>query len=228
LGTFAICRVENLLCEVRLLTLAEMRERDTAKTAITILTNSEHPTRHLCTSQIYDHYATKPSTPKPMFIRAMEYLGRFGIDTKKIEPTSIFMRPPWKEMDEDRDDLILTGIPMDQEVKGSGGRLRKYYKKYYEIHVKIYTDGSKKDERAGYAVITPNRTYRRRVQQQSTVFSTEQEAIIKVIWLTEGTQRDKVIITDSLSTQTAINGNNHTKNPKTIKLREMMDRNKNR
>jgi ribonuclease HI len=30
-----------------------------------------------------------------------------------------------------------------------------------------------------------------------------------------------VIITDSLSTLTAINGNNHTKNPKTIKLREM-------
>jgi hypothetical protein len=105
-----------------------MRERDTAKTAIRILTKTEHPTRHLCTNRIYDHYATKPSTPKPMFITAMEYLGRFGIDTRKIEPTSIFMRPPWKEMDEDRDDLILTGI-MDQEVKGSGGRLRKYYKK---------------------------------------------------------------------------------------------------
>jgi hypothetical protein len=35
-----------------------------------------------------------------------------------------------------------------------------------------------------------------------------------------------VIITDSLSTLTAINGNNHIKNPKTIKLREMMDRNR--
>jgi hypothetical protein len=129
LGTFAICRVENLLCEVRLPTLAEMRERDTAKTAIKILTNTEHPKRHLCTSRIYDHYATKPNMPKPMFIRAMEYLGRFGIDPRKIEPTSIFMRPPWKEMDGDRDDLILTGIPMDHEVKGSGRRLRKYYKK---------------------------------------------------------------------------------------------------
>jgi hypothetical protein len=33
-----------------------------------------------------------------------------------------------------------------------------------------------------------------------------------------------VIITDSLSTLTAIKGNNHTKNQKTIKLREMMNR----
>jgi hypothetical protein len=65
-------------------------------------------------------------------------------------------------------------------------------------------------------MITPNRTYKRRVQQQSTVFSTTQEAIIKAIWLTKGTQRDKVIITDSLSTLTVING----------KLREMMDRNR--
>jgi ribonuclease HI len=35
-----------------------------------------------------------------------------------------------------------------------------------------------------------------------------------------------VIITDSLITPRAINGNNHTKNPKTIKLREMMDLNR--
>jgi ribonuclease HI len=42
----------------------------------------------------------------------------------------------------------------------------------------------------------------------------------------EGTQRDKVIITDSLSTLTALNGKNHTKNSQTLKLREMMDRNK--
>jgi hypothetical protein len=146
-----------------------------------------------------------------MFIRAMDYPRRFGIDTKKIEPTRTFMRPPWKEMDEDRIDLILTRIP-----KGSGSeRFRreaaKIIQEKYERHVKTYADGSKKDERAGYAVITLNRNYRRRVQQQSTVFST-------AIWLTEGAQRDKVIITDSLSTLTAINSN--------IKLREMIDRNK--
>jgi hypothetical protein len=69
LGTFAICQVENLLCEAGLPTLPKMRERDTAKTAIRILTNTEHPTRHLYTNRIYDHYATKPSTPKPIFIR---------------------------------------------------------------------------------------------------------------------------------------------------------------
>jgi hypothetical protein len=57
-------------------------------------------------------------------------------------------------MDEDCIDLILTGIP-----KGSGSeRFRreaaKIIQEKYERHEKIYTDGSKKDERAGYAVPT--------------------------------------------------------------------------
>jgi hypothetical protein len=52
-------------------------------------------------------------------------------------------------MDEDRIDLILTGI-----LKGSGSeRFRreaaKILQEKYERHLKIYTDGSKKDERAG-------------------------------------------------------------------------------
>jgi hypothetical protein len=75
-----------------------------------------------------------------MFVRVMEYLGRFGIDTRKIEYTPTFMRPPWKEIDEDRIDFILTGI-----LKGSGSeRFRreaaKIIKEKYERHEKIYTD----------------------------------------------------------------------------------------
>jgi hypothetical protein len=50
------------------------------------------------------------------------------------------MRPPWKEMDEDRIDLILTGIS-----KGSGSeRFRreaaKIIQEKYERQEKIYTD----------------------------------------------------------------------------------------
>jgi hypothetical protein len=72
---------------------------------------------------MYDHYVTKPNTPKPMCIRAMEYLGRYGIDARKIEPTPAFMRPPWKENDEDRMDItLIRGFPKGQEAKDTGGR----------------------------------------------------------------------------------------------------------
>jgi hypothetical protein len=86
----------------------------------------------------------------------MEYLGRFGIDTKKNEPTATFMRPPWKEMDEVCIDLILTGIPKESGTERFRREAVKIIQEKYERHEKIYTDGSKKDERAGYAGITPN------------------------------------------------------------------------
>jgi ribonuclease HI len=224
LGTFAICRVENLLCEAGLPTLTEMRDRDTAKTAVRILTNTDHPTRHSYTSRTYDQYATKLGTLKPMCVRAMEYLGQFGIDSRKIEATPAYLRSPWKETDEDRLDTTLAGFPKGAGSERYRREATRIIAEKYEGHQKIYTDGSKRDDKAGYAVSTPNCTYRRRVYQQNTVFSTEQEAITKAISVTESTKGDKVISTDSLSTLTAIRGSNHTKNPKTIKLREMMDR----
>jgi hypothetical protein len=84
------------------------------------------------TSRIYDHYATKPTTPKPMFIRA--------IDTRKIEPIPTFMRPPWKEMDEDRIDLILKGSKSERFRREAA----KIIQEKYERHVKIYTDGPRR------------------------------------------------------------------------------------
>jgi hypothetical protein len=89
------------------------------------------------------------------------------------------MRPPWKEIDENRIDITLTGIPKEAGSERYSREAAKIIREKYESHEKIYTNGSKKNERAGYAVITPNRTYRRRVHQQNIVFGTEQEPIKK-------------------------------------------------
>jgi Fic family protein len=45
LGTFVICRTENLLCEAGLAKLDEIRELNSTKSAIKILTNTNHPVR---------------------------------------------------------------------------------------------------------------------------------------------------------------------------------------
>jgi hypothetical protein len=45
LGTFVVCKTENVLCEAGLPTLTEMRDENTMKTGIRILTNKNHPTR---------------------------------------------------------------------------------------------------------------------------------------------------------------------------------------
>jgi hypothetical protein len=76
-----------------------------------------------------------------MCIRAMEYLGRFEIDARKIEPTPAFMRPPWKEIDEERMDITLTGIPKGAGSERCRREAAKIIREKNESHEKIYTDG---------------------------------------------------------------------------------------
>jgi hypothetical protein len=94
LGTFAVCRAENDLHEVGISTLVEIREQDTARIAIRVITNESHPLRSCCmNNKIHDEYATKPKTNK--FIRAIEYLSQLKINVRRIETTP--KRIKWKK-----------------------------------------------------------------------------------------------------------------------------------
>jgi hypothetical protein len=79
LGAFAICKTENILTH--------------RKTAIRILTNETHPTRHYFINKTtQDEYASKPKTLKP-FIRVTQYFVNLDIYVRKIEKTLSYRRP---------------------------------------------------------------------------------------------------------------------------------------
>jgi hypothetical protein len=44
----------------------------------------------------------------------------------------------------------------------------------YNERLKIFTDGSLKDERVGYAIVTPEITMNNQMRRQTTIFSAEQ------------------------------------------------------
>jgi ribonuclease HI len=90
-----------------------------------------------------------------------------------------------------------------------------------EFHTRIFTDESKKEEKVGYTVVTDQQSTRRRIRDHSSISSAEQEATIDAIQKLPTTGVRGVIFTDSLSTAS---GNNHTKNPKTRKIRQLMDK----
>jgi ribonuclease HI len=90
----------------------------------------------------------------------------------------------------------------------------------YNKHIKIYTDGSKKDEKVGTAVITPDQKFIKRLRPQNTEYYAEQEAIIKAICVT-GERR--MIITDYFSTLMAVEGDINSKNPKALSLRKLLN-----
>jgi hypothetical protein len=95
----------------------------------------------------------------------------------------------------------------------------KILEEKYNKHIQIYMDGSKKDEKVGCAVITPDQKFRKRLKPQNMVYSAEQDAI-KVINVTQRTAEYRVIIMDTFSTLIALTGNINSKNPKTLSLDE--------
>jgi ribonuclease HI len=93
----------------------------------------------------------------------------------------------------------------------------------YENHMKICTDESLKDARVGYAVITPESTIKERMSQETTIFSAEQDAVIKAIYFAKKNNNPTLIATDSLSTLIATEGSRTAQNPKTRRFREQLD-----
>jgi ribonuclease HI len=77
-------------------------------------------------------------------------------------------------------------------------------------------------------IVIDQQLTRRRIRDQSSIFSKDQQAIISAIQKLPTTGVRGVIFTDSLSTMMRMtaSGNNHRKNPKTRKIRQLMDKRK--
>jgi hypothetical protein len=82
LGTFAICRPENLLGEAGLAKLDEIRKFNSTKSAIRIVTNADHLIRPYFMNTNKLNKCVRD--PQPLFVRTAEYLGETQIDIKRI------------------------------------------------------------------------------------------------------------------------------------------------
>jgi hypothetical protein len=72
-----------------------MRELNTANVGIRKVTNVSHPIRYIfCDTKIHDKYVLKTITPTPIFASTAEFLGKYNIDTRKIETTPTHSRSP--------------------------------------------------------------------------------------------------------------------------------------
>jgi ribonuclease HI len=67
---------------------------------------------------------------------------------------------------------------------------------------------------------------KKRPNLQDTVYSAEQQALIKANYVTQRTGERRVIITNSLSTVMAVEGNINSNNPKTLSLRKRLSEEK--
>jgi hypothetical protein len=72
-------------------------------TAITFIRNPNHPIRSYCLNPTkLDENVLR--LVAPLFVRAMEHLGKLQIDTRKIERSPQYIRPPWTHIHYNRFD----------------------------------------------------------------------------------------------------------------------------
>jgi hypothetical protein len=112
-------------------------------------------------NKIHEKYATKPRKIKPIFIRAIKYLGQLQIDVRRNETSPYYLRPPWRKNRYEQIDQSLCAIP-----KGSRFRAEtaKILKEKCNEHIKIYTNGSKKDVKVECTVITADQKFKKRLK----------------------------------------------------------------
>jgi hypothetical protein len=90
----------------------------------------------------------------------------------------------WTNIDHNRFDYELCAIRRSASNDSTQTETFRILNEKYEHYSKIYTDGSKKDEKVGYAVVISENTIIRRQFPQNSIYSAEQSAIIKAIYST--------------------------------------------
>jgi hypothetical protein len=167
---FVICRTENVLSEAGLPTLSEMRDLNNVKTTMGIITNPRHSIRPFCVElKKTDEYAYKPTTPKPLFVGASDSFRNLQIDPRRIKKTPQYIRPLWININNQQYDFEVCTIGRRTSNERLCKETARILEERYSHHTKIYTDGSKKEERVGYAVIWNDQKIKKRVRLQNTI-----------------------------------------------------------
>jgi hypothetical protein len=147
-------------------------------------------------------------------MKAIEIFGNQKIDVRKVETTPAYTRPPWLVEENETIDLTMCAILKGASTERIKAEFTSLMADKYEEYVQIYTDGSLKDDKVGFAIVTNNQIIKKRRRSQSSIYSAEQQAIITAMENTIRTKKPTIIATDSLSALLAAFGNRWTRNPK--------------
>jgi hypothetical protein len=97
---------------------------------------------------------------------------------KSIKTTPYFLRPPWRKNEYEQINQSLYAIPKGSRSIRFSGETAKILEEKCNEHIKIYTNGSKKDEKVWCAVITLDQKFKKRQNPkiQSTVLNKKQSS----------------------------------------------------
>jgi hypothetical protein len=193
LGTFRVTRNTELLKEAGMSTLQHLRQQNIVKTAIKTMTKPNHT----LTSYFYRHrtkeYEKRKSLPIPFPKRSKKLLNLIGLGRQSFSQKAKNRIPPWEPNLDKRLDLQLTSLGKEVSSTVAQQQFKYTTKEKYGGANFIFTDGSKIDERVGWAVYRDeNNIIREGIPDGSSVFTAELRAI-KTAVETTGQNQNMVI-----------------------------------
>ena len=197
-GAYRTSPIDSLYVESEISPLFIRREKLGLRYMSRVLASKQNPNYKFVSHPI-DRAHTKPKLPKPLEVRldcAAREIELIPSIIAEIFPPKI---PPWC-----RPPLKICYIKEDKK-SCSDVQLRSLFLEHMSKHrasVSIYTDGSKSFNGVGCAVITPNSIVKKRLPNQSSVFTAELLAVLfslKFIFNSNSSCKNYTIFTDSLS-----------------------------
>ena len=200
-GAFQSSPVQSLYVEANEQPLRLRQTKLAMQYGLKLKANPENPAHDFVypTSYRYRTCLEKRATP-PFRVRFQRLLDRADIDTENIAVNEdLTDYPLW--------DATPADCLSDIADYGKDSTNPQIYKSLYLLkrckfweHRCIFTDGSKKNEKVGYALVTPFFTFARRIPDGSSIFSAEAMAVLKALQYIRFSKLERFIIfTDSLS-----------------------------
>jgi ribonuclease HI len=220
LGAFKTSPVESLYVEAQEPPLSYRRDKLALQYALKLKSNPDNPAHDIVFKHRYRHaFLRKPSAIPSFNMRIQRLLREARINTENIAENSVPDHPPWEA---EAPDVHIGLANYDKSItsplfyQSEHARLKDQHPDFSFI----YTDGSKQNDRVGYATVMPAGTLSSRLPDEASIFTAETTAIGKALDFIKCSFNSKFIIcSDSLSVLQAVKEQN-IKNPLIAELLE--------
>ena len=204
-GAFRTSPVSSLLCEANIPSLDHRRKNLILNYITKAASNSSNPVIKLYKNvPIYaEIYKKRKRLTKPLILRAHLMLKKFQDPIPLLKEKLITRFPPWLNYKPKILDILELGFSNEHPLIVNNSLVLELISKYGAIP--IYTDGSKKNDNVGCAIITPTQQIQIKLQSFFSVFSSELYAIAEAVnFIKENEGLVFIIFTDCKSAITAI------------------------
>ena len=219
-GAFKTSPVDSLHVDAGIAPLFIRREELGLRYVSRILSAKQN-SNYKYVSQPFDRAPNKPTLPKPLEVRLSQEIRDLALFPSSIAEVHPPKYPPWCHPS------INTCTIQTSKKSCSEMELKTHFLEHASMHsssIAFYTDGSKSTSGVGCAVVSGEIVLKRKLPQNTSVFTAELLAVlfaIRYIFNLDSFKKSYVIFTDSQSVLSSLSGMFHS-HPLTQEIKDWL------